>query len=92
MVVNDLTVKWFYSKVDAVIDNRLTSDKIQCVIENDTNPIGVGVSLCSPNDTYDKEFGRKLALTRAVAASELPWKVRASIWEAYRNMTKVPRW
>ncbi len=92
MNVNGIRVKWYYSSVDAVIDNTKTSNKILCSIEDEEKVICCGEALCSPNDTYDKEFGRKLALTRAVSISELDKATKASIWEGYRNMTKVPRW
>lgn len=93
MEVNRRIIKWYYSKVDAVIDNTLTSDKIVCsVFEADALSVGVGMAMCSPNDTYDKEFGRKLSLTRALAGSTLNKVQRMIIWEAYRTMTKTPRW
>lgn len=92
MKVNGITAKWYYSKVDAVIDNTLTSDVVKCVIVRSQQAVCVGTALCSPNDAYDKEFGRKLSLTRAVEISGFSKELKTAIWEAYRNMTKVPRW
>ena len=92
MIVNGIQVKWYYSVVDAEIDATLTSEKVRCVIVTDDSIIGAGSALCSPKDTYDKDFGRKLSLTRAVKNSKLTKEVKTSIWNAYKNMTKVPRW
>jgi hypothetical protein len=43
--------------------------------------VGQGTAKCCEGDTFDKELGRRLSLTRAV--KELPREVRAALWIAY---------
>lgn len=54
------------------------------------------VSKCSPRDNFNKEVGRKLALSRALesetARAILTKEDRKNVWEAYRTLTKNPRW
>ena len=42
-----------------------------------------GVSDCSVSDNFNKETGRKLALSRALKAGNVPREARAAIWRAY---------
>lgn len=50
--------------------------------------LGTGVAKCSQKDVFDKERGRKLALTRALAVA-FPYEVgkplRTAIWAAYHG-------
>lgn len=61
---------------------------------------------CSHKDRFDKEKGRRISLDKALRSPRMKTflrsdgplnedqqrKFRAQIWEAYRTMTKVPRW
>lgn len=63
--------------------------------------ISAGRAQCHTYDKivgmYSKDVGRKIALKRALENHDNfnGWenkKVRSEVWEAYRTMTKVPRW
>lgn len=84
MTVKNLYITW----------QKLNDTSIGCLImNNDTNEIiGNGESMCSKDDTFNKNMGRKIATARAIKAAEIPKEVRKEIWETYRTMTKVPRW
>lgn len=62
----------------------------------DIKPTVIGVSRLNPNDHYDHQIGRKVSLTKAL--QELTKKklidkeFKLKVWEAYRTMTKEPRW
>jgi hypothetical protein len=92
MNVGNITVKWSYDEVDAIIDSSLVSIETECSILKNDEFVSYGIALCSPNDTYDKEFGRKLSMSRALLKSDLTKEERSVVWEAYRTMTKTPRW
>lgn len=47
--------------------------------------IGIGMALCSPKDNFDKNHGRKLALTNFVESQDFTHEERVKIWEAYRD-------
>lgn len=49
-------------------------------------------SKCVDTDMYWKDKGRKIALKRALEHSTLSKEDKASVWEEYRTMTKIPRW
>ena len=56
----------------------------ECYLTKENNVIlSVGHSHCTINDTFCKETGRKIALTRAVCI--LPKEERKKIWMAYLN-------
>jgi hypothetical protein len=44
-----------------------------------------GVAHCNPKDNFDRRLGRRVALTRALAA--LPRATRTAIWRTYFRMT-----
>lgn len=50
--------------------------------------LGEGEAVCgkfSPSEQFNKERGRKLALTKALARTALTKNERAAVWEGYRN-------
>lgn len=49
-----------------------------------------GLAYCAPADRYDRETGRKLALTRALFRDRFPKDVRRSIWNTY-HARREPR-
>ena len=63
-----------------------------CQISNTTRLLKEGIAYCAPTDSFDKNKGRRVSLARALKALNLPKEVRMEFWEAYREMTKVPRW
>lgn len=50
----------------------------------DVTLLGEGVAKCSHLDNFVKETGRKISLTRALAASNLTKDERTAVWQAYR--------
>ena len=51
-----------------------------------------GRSRCGTEDNFSYEIGRKISLRRALSGACIPKQDRKEIWEAYRTMTKTPRW
>ena len=53
-----------------------------------------GVAFCSPQDTFKRAIGNKIALTRALKNFEWSWSIglakheRTSIWKAYFKVAK----
>jgi hypothetical protein len=45
--------------------------------------LGTGIAMCHPNDQFEKEKGRKIALTKALDAAKFPRHLRTLAWEAY---------
>lgn len=44
-----------------------------------------GLALCSALDKFDKEHGRKLALTRALKIAAASKDIRTAVWERYHD-------
>lgn len=59
------------------------------VIENHpAYPLGfVGSALCSSNDNFDKETGRKISLRRALEVAGFDKNQRTFIWNMYHGRT-----
>jgi len=53
-------------------------------------PVGHGTATQNYGDQYSKEKGRRVALAKAI--EHFTKEDRTEIWEAYRTMTKTPRW
>jgi len=70
------------------------ADKVTVCTLAVKNRIFQGISKCSEEDHYCKNTGRKIALTKAMTKTKdaLTKKQRQNVWNAYRDMTKVPRW
>lgn len=49
-----------------------------------------GHALCSPNDNFNKDVGRKVSLSRALESFDK--EERTHVWDNYRKLTKEPRW
>ena len=56
-------------------DNEKPQTKLMCE----------GIARCSPLDNFNKEAGRKIALTRAIKVLELNRDEREVVWETYLN-------
>lgn len=58
------------------------------------NKIFQGVAKCSNGDSYCRDEGRKTAMTYAMNKTKdvLTKRQRKNVWDAYRDMTKIPRW
>ncbi len=62
---------------------RTTICEIVHFIDGERTVVSRGRSVCHPLDNFNKEFGRKNSLTRAVA--RLPRADRMRFWRAYNN-------
>lgn len=66
---------------------RMYSGKTICVIEDGTLGVdtvhGTGIAFCSEKDNYEKERGRKIALTRALRDMGANKGLRTKVWESY---------
>lgn len=96
MIVDQFKIHWRYSGIFTTCQiDTVETDKL----------IAIGEVRLSSKDQYDKAKGRKAALKEALCSESfkvyLPIassdkielkKYRRKIWEAYRNMTRIPRW
>lgn len=55
----------------------------ECVITRNNGFSVQEYALCHPNDQYDKNTGRKLALTRALKCLTKDRELRKRFWNAY---------
>ena len=70
------------------VDNKLTI----CTV-SDRRYQATGNAKKSSVDHFEKDKGRKIALSKALKGmSHLSKKQRTNIWNDYRKMTKEPRW
>jgi hypothetical protein len=51
-----------------------------------------GTATCSKEDSFCRNVGRKISMANALKATELSKIQRRNVWNAYRTMTKEPRW
>lgn len=58
------------------------------------NKVFQGTAKCSVHDNFCRKTGRKISLVKAMAHTKgtLSKVQRRNVWEAYKNMTAVPRW
>lgn len=51
-----------------VLSNKPNKRLTACgIYDSDTNVLSIGITICSPNDTFIKDVGKKLAYERAVS-------------------------
>jgi hypothetical protein len=85
-------IRWYHKTLDDSVPHILAGHRVTyCELINAEGVYG-GEAVCHKNDTYDKDKGRKLSLSRAMADAGLSKCERAEIWENYRQMTKKGRW
>jgi len=100
-------VKWEYTKGLPTKDKKqlMTCCLIFKVIENlftsnELEQISSFYTRCSSKDIFSKDEGRKQSLKGALNRLTIQGdyykdhikEIRALFWEAYRTMTKTPRW
>jgi hypothetical protein len=56
--------------------------------KEDLGYISIGYSRCHPNDNFNKEIGRQLALKKALEDGEFTKEARTHFWNEYRNWGK----
>jgi hypothetical protein len=69
------------------IDGVLVQGSTTCIVgpvEQPEQSVGA-VAFCSIRDTFEKEKGRKVSLTRVLRKAGLPKADRERIWNAYRR-------
>lgn len=85
---NNYTVKFTFrhTKLDNLmeINHRFIHAVTQCDLTVNDKSFA-GVAACVVGDNFNKEVGRKIALTRALKKADLPKDVRADVWIAYFN-------
>lgn len=83
---NNYTIEFTFkhTKLDDLmeINHRLIHAVTQCDLTVDDKSFA-GIAACVVGDNFNKEVGRKIALTRALKKAGLPKDVRADVWIAY---------
>jgi hypothetical protein len=87
MKTKNYEIRWHYTGME----HNLFLCGTYCIINNE-NTFFYGKAICSDNDHFSRDKGRKLSLARALKNSNISKEERKEIWEAYRNLTKKPRW
>lgn len=82
MKLHNLTVKFKHNPI-----NKSTI----CLISTEAGTIEAGAKR-GRKDSFNRDTGRKISLLRAMQLAKLPREQRFDEWEAYRCMTKEPRW
>ena len=63
------------------------------IFDQETKLINRAKTTCSKSDNFNRNKGRKLAISKALTGSPVAKEERKLFWEAYRTkMTKNPRW
>lgn len=98
MKVDGYLFHWEYLGI-RVSANGVAPNVVMCNVTEgpidggDEEPIiAVGTAKVSHKDAYDKDKGRRISLARAMKKAGFDRVLRTRVWEAYRTMTKVPRW
>jgi hypothetical protein len=91
---NEYVVRFHTKKVDLGEKTEsgktvLTPVSTKCSIERDTDFVSAGYAKCHPNDNFNSETGRQIALKNALEDGNLPKEDRTIFWETYRNWGKV---
>ena len=76
---NNFSVKWYYNQLETT-----------CVIYNNQQKISDSTIRRHFKDSPCRDKARRYSLAKALM--NLPKEMRTEAWEAYRTMTKVPRW
>ena len=71
--------------------SHINSETTICTVAS-VNRISTGIATKGTNDLFNKDFGRKLALKRALNSLKTTKEQRTKVWNDYRNMPKTPRW
>ena len=87
MKIPELNAQVIWRYLDIHTDAPVT----RCIIKRDDNPEEIhGVAICSKQDQFNRELGRKISLSRAL--KQIPKDKRKPFWEYFRNMTAEPKW
>jgi len=84
----ELQISWSHRYyTGAFIEKASVKGRTQCIIiSNDGTEHSItftGIAVCSKNDVYSKEIGRRLSLKKALANTGLHKGHRKDIWTAY---------
>ncbi len=104
MILNNKRVSWIYLTEKGIKSMiSVMNIKTRCIIKQSDEILAVGETLCSQNDNFCRETGRKISLARALKELYPTQKEkRAEFWAEYRIMSKkkdeegniiiIPRW
>lgn len=87
MKVGDRMVKWHHKTEKG---GRITTETK--IVNESGDVLAVGEAHLSKNDSFNKNTGRMVSLSRALKNLNLSKEERKEYWDIYRNMTQVPRW
>jgi hypothetical protein len=72
--------------VARAVGRRLTACEIsEEVVPDSYTLLAQGVSVVHPNDTFRKDVGRKLSLTKALSATDFNREEREAVWSAFHQ-------
>lgn len=64
-------------------NGRKTGVMIAVIDEHNPDQVNIGFSFCSPRDTFDREWGKMIAINRAIAYSDK---------DSSEVIHKIPSW
>jgi hypothetical protein len=84
----DLAISWTFRHYRAtdfeIRPKKSVTDVSYCVLT--VNGVQfTGLAACAQGDTFNKDIGRKVALTRAMKDAKLEKYIRTEIWSKYFN-------
>jgi len=70
--------------------NGYTECEVVEIVGNHKRALSIGRASCSLHDQFNKEIGRRIALTRALKEAELEREDRKTVWTVYRGRKERP--
>lgn len=111
MKINNYYIKWQYDDVkfiniNSIDEIRKSTKCVICHVDNPDDVLTYGLAICSPEDNFDKEKGRRLSFERAVGdylqvvddedmvtkEYKFSKELRTEFWEGFRTLTLKPKW
>ncbi len=91
MEVGEYYVKWQYTNKEVLKkEKKINCVNTKCLIFANKILLYSANTVCSPNDIDNKDTARKISLQRAIKLFGKDTRIK--FWEAYRVMTKTPKW
>ena len=73
-----------YTSCEILIPRKTKEEEDKC--------IGYGIVVLAKGDIFIKEKGRRRSFSKAIKDSGLDKPTRTKLWEAFRTITKEPKW
>lgn len=90
MNMNDVeNIVFYYLRKNDNANGRGTPYGVVAVRENEDGTVNRGVSLCSPDDKYDKNAGRGIALKRLIKAESDKRSTEFGVYTGVREKKKM---